>query len=182
MKRILFFAGIILVLTSCFDKMLNHSLIDAATDALEGDAPFVITLDGKKIKGDEIKIIKHGKTSDDVMLDGKHYVQKDLEAVQTKDVYYTNFGGYWWGRIQKGKVEAYLFTTTNTSTQKSVTQCKIRKNKDALQDYTTRNLYNLISDKKSTIEIFNETYKTVKDKTPLDFNYKSLRKVLEDYN
>ena len=184
MKSLLILVVFAVSLTSC-NKMINKSILNSAIDAKDGDEYFVITKEGKKLIGSKITVNNHYKNYGDVYLDGKHYPMKDLSNFQKQDGYYTSFPipnhfDDWFPRIHKGKIEAYMFTSPATSSM-SVSSAYLRKNLGELIDYTTKNLYNLISDNKSALAVFNSIYKTINNKTPDDSQYKNLLAVLDSY-
>ena len=170
---------ILIILSSC---AINKSLINAANESTEGNGQFIITNEGQKIIGNQVKFFARHRTRGDLSVDGKLYYVKDIAIVQTKDAYYKTFGDHMYVRIHRGKIEAYTFTTITSSSGRMATICYMSKNNGELKEYTTQNLYDLIKDKKSTLILFNETYKSIQNKAPWDFQYKNLSMVLDDYN
>jgi hypothetical protein len=161
----------------------KRPISDSTTYSKNSDDIFLITKKGEKVTGSSIKVNRFAKNNGSLSLDGKEYLIEDLSSYQSKLGYFANFKNRWYTRIHKGPVEAftrtdYIYTASGSTPKTSAYICK---NGGELNDYTTQNLYDMISDNKAAVEVFNANYNKVNDKSPWDFDYHKLRAVLKAY-
>lgn len=166
-------------LTGCF----TASPIPTRAAQIIEEGVFIITKKGEQIDGAKIKVNAFVKNNGDLTLDGKVYRIEDLANYQYKGVFFSNFDNVWYQRMQKGTVEAYSRKTNEYrgTSSHTVTRAYISKNSGELKNYTTENLYDLIKDSKSAVEVFNAKYNKINDKTPWDLNYNKLVSVVAAY-
>ena len=186
MKLIIALTILASTFSSC-SNIFNKGVLNSAKEAKDGSENFVINKNGKKIGGSDVKINvkRNSHRIGDVEVDGNYYSISDLTNVQTDAAFYTNFGNKWFYRIYNGKIEAYLLTEEIYRAENKInttqTRSYLRKNGGELVVYTSNNLFNLISDNKSSLEFFNSLFKSKNDNTPWDYQFKKLLSVLESY-
>lgn len=181
-KNIYALASLIFLFAAC---NLNKAIINSQAEMREGSSNFVVTKDGKKIKGSDCKVNHeyNEKKYKYVTLDDKKYPFKELKYAQTDDAYLLAEDNKWFSRIAKGKkgvVEAYLLYSRGDTYKATAF---IRKAEGSLMNFTTNNLFEMIQEYPKAVAVFNEKFSKKNNNTGVvDPQYKKLIEVVSECN